>query len=383
MKPTFMLKTYQEILHLIPSESFYHTHYNVEKHSKFIVIDGDYHFDKPIDLLYPDQYFGIDIDWDNDPLIAIIITSNATAGNIFCSEMNYGTGLIVLGNLTADNMVVSGQEIFVQGDLKVGGLFWGHYNHGSLVVKGEIHIKVFLETDYLYDEQRFKNKERTFISHKILFYEEDYQNYPNRLTAILRKDLCFQSKEEAKLKDKSEEVWSWWCWVDEKALFEHLENDERNLCKSDEAIKAELIQAENAEKLRLEQEKSFDINEYHQKVNKARFNEIWNNEKVWESYQNFMGHSPFANVRNGNYIALIKSNSAHSDRIIMLNLVGKDNILEFYIFEWNEDLGRVILLTQDGNGVEFEPYEVPFDNILFYKKATEYFYQLEDWLWLG
>jgi hypothetical protein len=57
------------------------------------------------------------------------------------------TGLHVLGDLKAHNMVVGGQEIYVTGHLTVDELFWGHYNHGMLTVKGGASARVFVQTD--------------------------------------------------------------------------------------------------------------------------------------------------------------------------------------------------------------------------------------------
>lgn len=234
------LKTYQEIAHFIPSESIYHTHYRTNKNAKFILIEGDYHFDKPIDLFEPDQYFGIEVDWDNGPLFAIVITGNATAGNISCSELDFGTGLLVLGNLTAENMVVSGQEIFVAGDLNVKGWFWGNYNHGELVVLGEIHSTVFLETDYGYDSERFAAQDRVFIPHLLLDTDEDFDSYPNRLTALLKPEFIYD-EETAR---QNGDIWSWKSWINEGEVFKALENRDAQFLNTPEQITENLKLAE-------------------------------------------------------------------------------------------------------------------------------------------
>lgn len=78
------------------------------------------------------------------------------AGNIYNNETDGSTGLVVMGNLTANNIVVGGQELFVAGDLAVNELFWGDYNHGELQVRGSIQAKVFINTDYGVDYKRFE-----------------------------------------------------------------------------------------------------------------------------------------------------------------------------------------------------------------------------------
>lgn len=236
------IKTFNEVQHLIPNNSLYAHHYN-QKELMFLLIDGDYNFERPLDLFDVEAYFGLDTGYYT--LLNILITGNCTAGNICCGEMDYGSGLIVLGDLTADNMVVSGQEIYVGGDLQVNGLFWGDYNHGELVVMGEIHSKVFLATDYGYDDERFKSNDRIFIAHQLSDSDKNYQNYPNPLTKLLKDKLLFNEKE---VKENHGTIWSYKCWVNEKVLFESLEKDERNLLKSDEEIQLDFIEIENSEK---------------------------------------------------------------------------------------------------------------------------------------
>lgn len=66
---------------------------------------------------------------------------------IYNQDTDGAAGLIVLGNLQAENMLVGGQEIYVTGDLVVKEVFWGDYNHGDLHVRGNASAEVFVETD--------------------------------------------------------------------------------------------------------------------------------------------------------------------------------------------------------------------------------------------
>ncbi|HFT8628379.1 TPA: hypothetical protein ACGSTE_005927 [Pseudomonas aeruginosa] len=50
-------------------------------------------------------------------------------------ETDGAGGLIVLGDLTARNAMVGGQQIFVGGYLRIAELYWGYYNHGCLYVQ--------------------------------------------------------------------------------------------------------------------------------------------------------------------------------------------------------------------------------------------------------
>ncbi|RNL80576.1 hypothetical protein ED312_19255, partial [Sinomicrobium pectinilyticum] len=76
-------------------------------------------------------------------------------------------------NLQADNIVVGGQEIYVAGDLTVKGLFWGDYNHGDLVVTGEIAVLVFISTDYNFDHKRFEAGDRVRVAYWLWDETED------------------------------------------------------------------------------------------------------------------------------------------------------------------------------------------------------------------
>ena len=79
---------------------------------------------------------------------------------IYNEDTDGASGLIVLGNLQAENMLVGGQEIYVTGDLVVKEVFWGDYNHGDLHVRGNASAEVFVETD----EYSVKIEGQTFFT---------------------------------------------------------------------------------------------------------------------------------------------------------------------------------------------------------------------------
>lgn len=86
---------------------------------------------------------------EDDFFVFILIVE----GDLFVKDYIYNEdtdgapGIIVLGDLLARNMAVGGQEIYVRGNLYVQEMFWGHYNHGMLTVKGEAAAQLFLTTD--------------------------------------------------------------------------------------------------------------------------------------------------------------------------------------------------------------------------------------------
>ncbi len=56
---TIQLRKFSEISHLIPEQSIYQKHYQTTDNGKIIFIDGDYHFNRPIDLDEADTFFGL------------------------------------------------------------------------------------------------------------------------------------------------------------------------------------------------------------------------------------------------------------------------------------------------------------------------------------
>lgn len=69
-------------------------------------------------------------------------------GNLVNGEQDFGPVLVVLGALSARNVAIAGAPLFVRGDLRVQELFHGYYNHGSLVVLGDVTAQVFIASDY-------------------------------------------------------------------------------------------------------------------------------------------------------------------------------------------------------------------------------------------
>lgn len=488
---TIQLRKFSEISHLIPEQSIYQTHYQTTDNSKIIFIDGDYHFDRPIDLDEADTFFGLKESEDyRDYPLSILVTGNVTAGNIYNGETDGSVGLIVLGNLTADNIVVGGQEIFVQGDLNVSGLYWGDYNHGDLNVLGEIYINVFLETDYGYDWERFRANDRIFIPYILLDSDEDFDDFPNRLTAVLKPEFIEDYEEALKYNDG--EIWSWKNWINNEVLFPALKNGEKHLLNTPEQISENLKQTQeripifpdneislqnllrftyppyfnlmsftkdNAKRIEIwdyndvfyriyyEEDTNthsvyienmldknmvvyvdyednifgvwikdvknnelltmnpedhprayaflmeqwqrfqqryetivFHLLKYNDVVNKQSFYAVMNNEQIWEKYNAEKDEVGTVWI-GGLALQLFKEQPEKRDRISIVENEGYDNdnnpIWQFYHYEWDDTLGRVVLLTQDGNGYEFEPYEVSFGSIWQYKKATKFFKRIK------
>jgi hypothetical protein len=155
---------FSEIRHLLPADcnTIRYSIYDNDSDGLILFYDGDTQLES-IDLEYHDN---VETQYQT-----ILIRGNLTVSNyIYTSETDGSIGLIVLGNLTAKNIITGGQEIYVQGSLVVNELFWGDYNHGDLTVKGDATALFFAET-----EQYHVNiaGERKFIHYFSNFDEEE------------------------------------------------------------------------------------------------------------------------------------------------------------------------------------------------------------------
>ena len=139
--------------------------------------------------------------------------------------------------LIARNIVVGGQEIYVADNLTVSDLFWGDYNHGNLVVGGQINIRVFLETDYGYDYGRFQAKDRINIEYEL--YDHDEAGYTNSdlIHALFLPEYILT---EAEIFDGDNYIWSWKSWLNEAVIFKKLPKNEPILLEKNK-IRAEIM----------------------------------------------------------------------------------------------------------------------------------------------
>lgn len=92
----------------------------------------------------------LDLEADNydSDLIGYIINGDLKANKILNSETDYGVYLIVSGNIETNFMAVGGQEIYVHGNLLVKKLFAGSYNHGFILVNGNVDSPIIIISDY-------------------------------------------------------------------------------------------------------------------------------------------------------------------------------------------------------------------------------------------
>ncbi len=130
-------KKFKDIKHLLPEESWARQRNELN--------DGE--FDDENVLHVTGDYRIARLELDTDAFL-ILVGGNLTVDSYIYNENTDGaTGLVVLGDLRGQNVVVGGQELYIGGNLYVEELFWGDYNHGDLTVKGDAAATLFIDTD--------------------------------------------------------------------------------------------------------------------------------------------------------------------------------------------------------------------------------------------
>lgn len=166
---------------------------------------------------------------DNEHVHFILVKGNLTAHNIFNKETDGSTGIIVLGNLTAGNILAGGQEIYVSGNLNVHECFWGDYNHGSLKVKGLVEAGVFVATEeYRFDCNREQIKAQYFLC------DEEGNDFEKETVERIFEPAIIEDTED-------DDVHTWNTWLNRYAAVELLASD-KPLLKAEVITQSNLLQ---------------------------------------------------------------------------------------------------------------------------------------------
>lgn len=213
---------YDAIKHLLPADSVYASlHYPHDESEQIYVYfhEGDVNLEVMVDLDEPLKNLPGKYD-ESLYLSFIVINGNCSAKNIYNRETDGSTGLIVLGNLNADNIVVGGQEIYVTGNMECRELYWGDYNHGGLVVEGTIQAKVLMSTDYGLDFERFSSLENMKIDH--LLWDEITDDGEYEESGII--DDLFLPDFVSEAHEIIDEYYSWKDRLKDHKIFEALKS---------------------------------------------------------------------------------------------------------------------------------------------------------------
>lgn len=159
----------------------------------------------------------------NQYISIILCLGNFTANNIYNDNDDGNCCLTVLGNLTCNNMLVGGQEIFVDKNLIVNECFWGNYNHGVLSVNGKTTATIFLATDeYRYEE----TKRNQTVNHYFTDFDEENKDYEfplEKLEVVFLPELLIAED------DLEDEITSWNSWLNRNLCLDYVAKNQKIL----------------------------------------------------------------------------------------------------------------------------------------------------------
>jgi tetratricopeptide (TPR) repeat protein len=82
-------------------------------------------------------------------VFGLLFTGSLTVRGAISNQNDNGAlGLAVLGNLKADRVAIGGQETYVRGNVDVTGVLCGSYNHGEILVEGNLSAGLLISDDY-------------------------------------------------------------------------------------------------------------------------------------------------------------------------------------------------------------------------------------------
>ncbi|VEH20895.1 Uncharacterised protein [Chryseobacterium nakagawai] len=191
---------------------------------------------------------------DQESCLAIFIEGNLIAKNIYNHEPDGSICLCVLGNLEADNVIVGGQELYIAGNLNVRECFWGDYNHGDLIVKGETKAKVFVATEgYHYDYK----KERIDAEFFLCDEEEEDGIFDRTFPEAVFPEEILYTEEEV----EEDDLFTWHAWLSRSTAIKMLEENHS-------------IVNQNIQILSREEEKAMELASIPKYFENTRFNDL-------------------------------------------------------------------------------------------------------------
>ncbi|MCE7040139.1 hypothetical protein [Dyadobacter sp. CY312] len=218
---------FKDIKHKFPEKSWMYSR-NESNNGEFeeeniLYLEGDFEtenldLDAPF-VSFKDRFGNYETYLQQETCMTILIEGNLRAQNIYNDETDGSTGLVVLGDVLVQNMVVGGQDVYITGDLKVTDCFWGHYNHGDLIVEGQTDARVFVATEeYHYDY----NKERTRAQHFLCDDDDEDGTFDRSVVESIFVPELLEDESEV----EPDDVFSWASWLLRYAAVERLAANE-------------------------------------------------------------------------------------------------------------------------------------------------------------
>jgi hypothetical protein len=191
----FQLRTYSEIRHLLPEDCVL-LRYQADRLSDadhFLLAETSVRIDH-IDLDDPQHLLAAQ--QAGKHITGIIVLGDLHIARYVYNENTDGAcSVFVQGDMHAEHIICGGQEIYIRGNLHVGQLFWGDYNHGDLSVKGDVHCKVFIDTEQYHVEIGGQRR----FTHHLCNYDADntWQELdPDVLRQLLHPNMLFLDDED-------------------------------------------------------------------------------------------------------------------------------------------------------------------------------------------
>ena len=131
----------------IDKNKYVHSSYGWDKNATYIFIDQDVSFPYDIETDALCQL----LKKDHKKVDGIIIHGNVTIdGALLQLDAQQGERFFVNGNVVAKNILKGGAEFHIKGHVEVEQAIYGLYNHGMLVVEGDVSATFILEEDHYY-----------------------------------------------------------------------------------------------------------------------------------------------------------------------------------------------------------------------------------------
>ncbi|MFK1554666.1 hypothetical protein ACIUZB_30200 [Pseudomonas aeruginosa] len=147
---SFRVVRYVDIFDRVPEDSdvYWLEPDEIEPDENLVLyVDGDLHLDR-LNLDDPLSPWREGDDGGVHPWFILVTGNVVIEQHIWSLETDGACGLVILGNLTARNAMVGGQQVFVGGNLDIAELYWGDYNHGCMYVRGDTRAALLVQTDY-------------------------------------------------------------------------------------------------------------------------------------------------------------------------------------------------------------------------------------------
>jgi hypothetical protein len=175
----------------------------------FLVTDGDLTINGDLRLDYDGDTWATDsLAWrkllniaddenlkNNYGIRGVIISGNLTVnGSIINSNMSDGPFLLVMGNVSAHNLVAGGAYFQINGNANIRGVVYGHYNDGSICIDGDLSAEVLINDDHSFSYGALKNMQfwcdsMRSDSTESLYDSDGLYAIPKKLRALLGDDI--------------------------------------------------------------------------------------------------------------------------------------------------------------------------------------------------